>query len=140
MSCRLFQQGICRWLVGLSLAMYTAAGTFGHALHGILPCGDEACACLGHSGGHDGCCHHHDEPAASVASGHSEPGPAATRPGHDPQRCALCTLLAKISVARLELFTVELTFALVGHDPPASAIVLPGERLLAGAPRGPPLI
>jgi hypothetical protein len=140
MFCRPFQQGICRWLVGLSLAMYAAAGTFGHALHSILPCGDESCACLEHSGGHDGCCHHHDEPSASVASTHSEPGPAAARPGHDPQRCALCTLLAKISVGRLERCTVELALALVERNSPASAIVRPAERLLAGAPRGPPLI
>src|SRR5690242_4369262 len=97
MRLRLPQLRVSRWLVGLSLAMYAAAGLFGHALHGVLPCPDGVCVQKA-SANADHCCCHHDHELESQETSHDNGrGPTATRPGHDSQRCALCTLLAKIA-------------------------------------------
>jgi hypothetical protein len=119
--------------------MYAAAGLFGHALHGVLPCADEVCAQHAQAAGHQCCCHRDHELESHAASQDDSHGPAATRPGHDSQHCSLCTLLAKIATGRVVLFTAELNLAPVDRQSPIDCLSTHRDFDLARAPRGPPL-
>jgi hypothetical protein len=140
MRSRSFRRCLSRWRVGLSLAMYAAAGLFGHALHDLLPCEDQACARWEDADGACGCGHDHDGAVAPAGSRQCERGAAVTQPGHDSEHCSLCSLLAKIGVGRVELFKADLHSAAVAHEPLVSVIALPRDPGLTRAPRGPPLV
>jgi hypothetical protein len=137
MIARSLHRRVSRWLVGLSLAMYAGAGLFGHALHELLPCTDEACVRIESGDGH--CCHHDHAEQALAASHEDGQGSKASRPGHDPDRCSLCALLAKIAVGRVQIFTVELSFRPIARETLQSKVSITHGFDLTRAPRGPPL-
>ena len=140
MRLRLPHLHVSRWLVGLSLAMYATVGLFGHALHDVLPCADDVCAQQASANADHGCCHHDHNLESHVVSQDNSHGPAATRPGHDPQHCSLCTLLAKIATGRVVLFTAELNVAPVDRQSPIDCLSTHRDFDFARAPRGPPLV
>jgi hypothetical protein len=140
MRFRLPQLRISRWLVGLTLAMYATAGLFGHALHDVLPCVDETCAQHASAVGRHCWCHHNHEFGSQAGSQDDSHGSTATRPGHDPQHCSLCTLLAKIATGRVVLFTAELNVAPVDRQSPIDCLSTHRDFDFARAPRGPPLV
>jgi hypothetical protein len=125
-------------LPALALAAYGVVGVFGHALHGLLPCGDGDCgsAFAAADGGehHECCCHHH---AAPKATSESE-GLQLRAAGHDPDGCSLCLLLVQIRSVQATLFAADFSFdrtfqSSLPHEPCFAA-----DLLFSRTARGPP--
>jgi hypothetical protein len=139
MHLRTYHSRLFALLPALALAAYGVVGVFGHALHGLLPCGDGDCgsAPVTADGGehHECCCHHQ---AASNAVTESD-GPQYRTAGHDADDCSLCLLLAKIKVSRQVVSLADFSVASSYHEPIVVSELLAAEFDLSGAPRGPPL-
>jgi hypothetical protein len=119
----------------LALAVYGVLGVFGHALHGLLPCADEACGTSIVSSDHCGCGCHALEQTAQVTG--SE-GPEVRGDAHDSDTCSLCAVLAQIKVSRAAIFTADLTVAQSFQDAARFASLHAAELLLTRDARGPP--
>lgn len=126
-------------LPALALAAYGVVGVFGHALHGLLPCGDGDCGsafAIADAGDEHQCCCHHQ--AARNAVTESD-GPQYRAAGHDASDCSLCLLLAKIKVSKQVVYLADFSVATSYHEPLAASALVPAGFDLSGAPRGPPV-
>jgi hypothetical protein len=122
----------------LALATYGVLGVFGHSLHGLMPCSDAACGWSHAASSDHCCCCEHDDPLIAIASGPAIEGAELRSSGHDAGDCPLCTLLAKIKVGRLALFTADLSVGHCHHEVIAPSEVLAADLILSAVPRGPP--
>ena len=119
----------------LALAVYGVLGVFGHALHGLLPCADEACAANVAASDHCGCGGHSSGAAVQTSA---TGDPELRGDGHDADSCSLCAVLAQIKVSRVTLFTADLTVARSFQESAPQETLHAADLLLTRAARGPP--
>jgi hypothetical protein len=128
---------IFRAVAMASLAIYGGIAALGHGLHAVMPCGDQACIAQ-RSETDEGCCCHHHTCHAEQSHSHSDSRLAFRAPGHDPDECSVCALLAQMKVGRASVFDLAIHFESARFERPLATGLLASDLILSKTSRGPP--